>query len=352
MASLVGDKVFVCGGGHQGLSMAAHLALCGVDVTLWNRTADNIKEIIDSNMIFTNGVVRGIGKISKASDDIQEVFFDFVMVTTPSSGHKDVAIKLAPFVNRDTVIVLNPGRTFGAIEFAETLKLYGVKELPHIAETQTIVYTCRKSAADKVTIYSLKNDVYIAALHNEDLEYIMKRMPRCLEPYFKAVDSVAITSFSNVGMVLHCAPVLMNVGWIETKTTDFKYYYDGISESVANLLEKIDKERLGISAQLGYNIESVADWIRRTYSLEGEDLFECIQNNVAYREIDAPQMIKSRYIMEDVPNGLVPMEHLARSIGMETPVISNVINLANTLLDIDFRCIGRRFDWNLVSKYL
>ena len=34
------NEVFVCGGGHQGLSMAAHFALNGVKVSLWNRTAE------------------------------------------------------------------------------------------------------------------------------------------------------------------------------------------------------------------------------------------------------------------------------------------------------------------------
>ena len=39
-------NVFVCGGGHQGLSMAAHLALNGITVTLWNRTSKNIQQVI------------------------------------------------------------------------------------------------------------------------------------------------------------------------------------------------------------------------------------------------------------------------------------------------------------------
>ena len=45
------DRVFVCGGGHQGLSMAAHLALNGVHVTLWNRTSANIQEVINTHKI-------------------------------------------------------------------------------------------------------------------------------------------------------------------------------------------------------------------------------------------------------------------------------------------------------------
>ena len=43
-------KVFVCGAGHQGLSMAAHLALNGLDVNLWNRTSKHIQKIIDEKL--------------------------------------------------------------------------------------------------------------------------------------------------------------------------------------------------------------------------------------------------------------------------------------------------------------
>lgn len=345
-------KVFVCGGGHQGLSMAAHLALNGLEVTLWNRTEDHIKEVIKTGQIECNGVVNGAARIKKASSNMEEVFADFIMVTTPSSAHRAVARQLAPFVSPSTVIVLNPGRTFGAIDFANELKKCGVIELPHIAETQTIVYTCRRSAADKTTIFALKNDVEIAAMKGSDINLIMGKMPAALQPFFKKVDSVACTSLSNVGMVLHCAPVLMNIGWIETEKVDFKYYYDGISPSVARFLEKIDAERLAVAKELGFPVESVAQWLRRTYAITGDTLFDCIRNNLAYREIDAPPSIHGRYIEEDVPNGLVPIEALGKQLGVDTRNITTIIDLANSVMDCDYRQTGRAFDLKTVRDYI
>ena len=220
--------VFVCGAGHQGFSMAAHLTLNGVDVKLWNRSQKHIQEVIDTGVIHCSGIVNGDAKIGKTSTDMAEVVSDFVMVTTPSSAHKDIARELAPYVHPGMVVVLNPGRTFGAIDFAEELKRQGVNELPQIAETQTIVYTCRKTGPNSTSILALKKDVEIAAIRGSDINYIMDRMPECLKPYFKITESVGKTSLSNVGMVLHCAPVMMNIGWIETPKVDFKYYYDGI----------------------------------------------------------------------------------------------------------------------------
>lgn len=346
------NRIFVCGAGHQGLSMAAHLALNGVQVTLWNRTLENIKEVVQTREIYCSGIINGVAKIEKASSTIEEVVSDVVMVTTPSNAHRDIARELAPYVHKDMIIVLNPGRTFGAINFADALRQYGVKEMPKIAETQTIVYTCRKSCINSVNIYALKKDVQIAALNKEDILEIVEALPICLKPHFITVDSVAITSFSNVGMILHCAPVLMNVGWIETKKADFKYYYDGISKSVACFLEKIDDERMKVAAAVGVEVESTADWMRRTYNVSGSDLFECIQNNVKYREIDAPPSIRCRYILEDIPNGIVPIEDLGKQIGIMTPNMTTTVNFANAVLGQNFREEGRKILLESLKNYL
>lgn len=342
---------FVCGGGHQGLAMAAHLALNGEKVTLWNRTPEHIDEIMRTGRIYCSGEVNGIAKIEKASDNIEEVVTSYILVTVPSTAYHDVAQVLAPYVNRNTVIVLNPGRTFGAIEFSEELKKNGVKEMPQIAETQTIVYTCRRSDKNCVTIFAMKRDVEIAALDRMYLNNILRKMPVCLQKYFVAQKSVAYTSFANVGMILHCAPVLMNIGWIENEKVDFKYYYDGISKSVAKYIEKMDAERINVAKELGYKIESVSEWLRRTYNVEGTDLYECIKNNIAYREIDAPPSLDSRYIYEDVPNGLVPIEYIGKQLNVETKYITNIIDLANGVYDADFRKTGRQFPVQTITQY-
>ena len=153
------QTVFVCGAGHQGLSMSAHLALNGVAVNLWNRTPCHIQEVMNTRVIHCSGIVNGNAIVSNASSNIADVVADFVMVTTPSNAHRNVARILAPYVHKRMIIILNPGRTFGAVDFAEELKKNGVEELPQIAETQTIVYTCRKDGPNSTNIFALKNDV-------------------------------------------------------------------------------------------------------------------------------------------------------------------------------------------------
>ena len=346
------NEICICGAGHQGIAMAGHLALNGEKINIWNRTAAHIAEISESHEIRCDGIVSGRARINKCSDDIEKVISDIIMVTTPSSAHRDIAKVIAPYVHKDMVVILNPGRTFGAIDFLCTLKEVGVKELPHIAETQTIVYTCRKSASDSAVIYAFKRDVPIACVRDSSIDYVYMNIPTSIRNYFTKVDSVGITSLSNVGMILHCAPVLMNIGWIESEVVDFKYYYDGISKSIAAYLEKLDAERLLLAQSIGYKIESVKAWLQRTYNVKGANLHECIKNVEAYKEIDAPPTINCRYIFEDVPNGLVPIEALGKSLGIKTPNISNIIDLAEAVTNGNYRRIGRKYSKEKLELFL
>ena len=337
------NKILVLGGGHQGLAMAAHLVLRGEKINLWNRTASNIIDIIETKDIYCNGIINGVAHIDAVSADIDEVLTETIMVTTPAYAHKELAALLAPRVTDNTVIILNPGRTFGAWEFAHALNENGCKSNPKIAETQTILYTCRRSDKNHVTIYALKNTVMIAALNANDLEEIRQRIPSSIRDYFTAAKSIIQTSLGNVGMILHCAPMLMNVGWIENEEAEFKYYYDGISEAVAGFLEKIDAERLKVAEAMGAGVESVSDWMRNAYDVKGANLYECIRNNTCYKDIGAPQVIRHRYLEEDVPYGLVPLESVGSYLGIPTPNTKLIIDLANAVLERDYRASGRHF---------
>lgn len=335
--------VAIIGAGNSGLAMAAHLALEGYSVRLWNRSSDIIESLVKYQCIKVSGIINGEAQLELVSSDIKEVISgsSIILVTVPANAHCDIAKLLAPIVTADTLIVLNPGRTFGALEFTAKLKEHGCVNIPLVVETQTIIYTARKTALDSVSIVAFKHGVlYSAGDHNLNLD-ILEMFPVCLQPFFTPAESMIETSIGNVGMILHCTPVLLNSGWIESPHAQFKYYYEGITPSVARLLEKLDAERLQVARILGHSLESTADWLRRSYGVEGKNLYECIQNNPAYQTIDAPTSLKHRYILEDVSCGLVPLEVVGRSLGLPMRMCGLIIDLADAMLDMDFRKSGR-----------
>lgn len=347
-------RITVIGAGNSGISMAAHLSKEGNQVTLWNRSRATISKLIKTQSIYCEGIINGIIKIFSVTDNIDEALVnpDIILITTPANSHKELAELIAKKIKKSTVIVLNPGRTFGALEFKNTFEKYNNEYKQIIAETQTIIYTCRKIAEDTVNIIALKDSVLISALNLESNECISNYLPNCIKKYFKPSHSMIQTSIGNIGMILHCAPLLLNAGWTESLSNTYKYYYDGITPTIGELIEKIDMERVEISVKMGYRVESAKEWLTRTYHVIGQNIYECIQNNKAYKNIEAPSSLYHRYIFEDIPCGLVPLEAIGKKLGVNMEYTTLIIDLASKLMGVDFRKSGRNLsdlDYSLLS---
>ena len=101
----------VIGAGHGGKAMAAHLALQGFPVALYNRTAENVAAIKARGGIELEsyeGGPRGFGRLTLVTADLGEALegAEVVMVVVPSTAHAEIAQKAAPHL-RDGQIVEN-----------------------------------------------------------------------------------------------------------------------------------------------------------------------------------------------------------------------------------------------------
>ena len=344
-------RITVIGAGNSGLAMAAHLSIEGHEVTLWNRSKENIQDLLDNSVIRCSGVINGEAFITLVTDNLRIALAnpEVIFVTTPAFSHADLAVQFAIYLTKPTTIILNPGRTFGALEFQYNFHKKNPFVNPIIAETQTILYTCRKITQNEVEIYALKQDVLISTISGDENDALVQALPTGLRDKFIPAGSMIETSIGNVGMIMHCAPILLNTGWVESENDDFNYYRTGISQTIAHYIEKMDNERIAVAKALGHPIESAMEWMKRTYDIEGKSLYEVIQNNAAYATISAPRSLDHRYIMEDIPTGLVPLEAVGKELGLEMQAISLIIDLASALMEIDFRKEGRNLH-ELIEK--
>src|SRR5512144_1919790 len=107
-------KYAVIGAGHGGKAMAAHLALMGFMVNLYNRTPEHVDVIQKRGGIeleSTEGGPHGFGALKLVTSEISEAlaFAQVVMVVLPSSAHADVAKAAAPFLKSGQIVILHPG---------------------------------------------------------------------------------------------------------------------------------------------------------------------------------------------------------------------------------------------------
>lgn len=332
----------VIGAGNGGIAMAAHLSIMGFKVNLYNRTPEKLKGIQWHGGIQLSGEVSGFGKIYVITSDIEEAIkdVDILMVVVPASGHRFIAEKCAPYLKDGQIIILNPGRTGGTLEFKKTLVDCKVDKKIFLGETQTFIYASRKVSSASGHIFRIKNEVPLAVLPAYWISGVLSVIHKAF-PQFAPGDNVLKTSLDNIGAVFHPALTIFNASWIEKTMGNFDFYHDGLSRSLSLILEAIDRERISVASALGIKVNSAREWLYQVYNSYGNDLYEAIQKTFSYKGIKAPSQIDHRYIWEDVPYSLVPISSIGNMFNIKSSTINAVIHLSEILLKKDFWKEGR-----------
>jgi opine dehydrogenase len=338
----------VIGAGHGGKAMAAHLALMGFPVTLYNRTPDNVVAVKARNAIQLNsyeGGPHGLAKLALVTSDMAEALAEaqVVMVVVPSSAHADVAARMAPHLHQGQIVLLNPGRTGGAMEFAKVLSGHDCTADVTIAEAETFIYASRSDGPAEARIFRIKDAVPLAALPATRTKEVLSALEPAY-PQFIDGENVLHTGLNNMGAVFHPALTLLNAGRIESTLGEFQFYIDGVTPAVGRVLEVLDRERVTVAAALGLRARTGLEWLKMAYDATGEDLTGAIHNQPGYRGIMAPRTLHHRYLFEDVPMSLVPMVALAQRYGVSVRGMDSIIRLACFVHRTDYWRRGRTLD--------
>jgi len=335
----------VLGAGHGGLAMAGHLALMGFPTRLWNRSPERVEQVIDRGGIDVEGVIEGFGNLELATNEIKPAIkdADVIMVVVPATGHRQVALECAEHLTENQIVVLNPGRTFGALEFMQVLSEKKIRRMPTVAEAQTFIYVSRHTDFARARIMQIKNSVPLAAVPAHKTPNVLETVRKAF-PEFVAATNVLETSLDNIGAIFHPTLTLLNASRIESTHGDFEYYLEGVSPSTSKILESADSERVALGTALGVHLHTAREWLYLAYASAGKTLFDAIQSTPGYKGVRAPSTLTHRYILEDVPMSLVPMVSAGKMLGVRTPTLTSLIHLASSIHSKDFMAEGRTVD--------
>lgn len=342
-------KFAIIGAGNGGQAMAAHLTFLGQEVSLYDIQQDLVDRINQNGGIKAEGVIEGFAQVT-ATTRLESALrgADAIMVTTTGTAHKHVARAIAPYVEDGQLIMIFPGY-WGALEFRKIFSEYGAAKQVIIAETESLIYTCRYIEPGHVHVRKVKEALEFAALPASDGKKVKERLQQ-VYPQLIVTESVLTTTLNNVNPVFHVPITLLNAGRIEAPG-DFFFYPDGASPSVVRVMEQVDEERIQLGRKLGVKLSSCLQLLRRFYQVEADTLYEGIQGNPAYKTGRAPTTLRYRYIYEDIPYGLIPTVELAKKVGLEMPCTSLLIDLASLLMKEDLRSQGLRLsDLGLADK--
>ncbi len=334
-------KWTILGGGNGGQSLAGHLSLMGYSVRLYDIMEDTVNTINKQGGIHVTGVVEGFGEPELVTTDIAEALegADAVMVVAPAVAHRSIAMSCAPHLEEGQIIIIHPGATCGALEFKNVLRECGCDTNVILGETNSLIYACRAVKPGTVSIKGIKEDLVVSALPASATEVVHGLFQEAF-PQVIAGKNVMSTSLSNPNAIMHPAPTLLNTSLIESRH-DWLYYWEGITPSIGSFVERLDKERLALCKTLNIEMPSIRDWYRLAYNAEAPTLSEAVKKTPAYAEIVGQKQLRTRYLLEDLPTGLVPMVELGGMMGLDMPMMRLIIQLGQYVLEEDFYTTGR-----------
>lgn len=334
----------IIGAGNGGQSFVGHLGLLGFHASLWDIDPQRVEDLSKNRRMAVSGAVNGTCDIPLVTNDIAEAIdgADIIMVVIPTVYQRSTIKSMVPYLKDGQALVLNPGATGGALEARAVLVEEGCKADVLVAETDTLIYACRSPQPGQAIIGGIKESLSAAALPAKDTPRVVGLLNHAFAQ-FKAVSSVLMTSLNNANAMMHPAPTILNAGRIECKES-FDYYFQGVTPSLARVVETVDMERLAIGRALGVAVPSIHDFYRTSYAACGKNLHEQLQQVKAYAGIKGPTSLNTRYIFEDLPTGLVPLSALGAAMGVPTPTMNALVELGNILLERNYWVEGRSLE--------
>ncbi|MGM9614320.1 MAG: NAD/NADP octopine/nopaline dehydrogenase family protein [Oscillospiraceae bacterium] len=340
-------KIAMVGAGNAGCAVAADLTLKGHEVTLIKTSHamhdDNFNFLLENNgqMTLNEFGEYKTANIAKVTRDISQIRGkEVVIIYIQTNFHEQIIERMSPYFEDGQIVLINPGY----LSTAYMLKHCGDKDLI-IAEAESSFIDGRimEPGCFRVGFRNVRNPIgiYPSARKAEAIAKL-----DLLDERFVYLDSVVEAALHNPNLIVHTVGSVMSIPRIEYSRGEFCMYHEAYTRAnpcTWMILDKLDEEKMNVLEKLGFDRIPYVEACKYRNSLdETKDAKEVFLD---YAEMDTrakgPTKVDSRYISEDVPQGLVMLEALGKSLGVETPICTSLIEIASAALGRSMRAEGR-----------
>lgn len=336
-------KIAILGAGNGGCAVATDLAYRGHEVTLIKTSNsmhdDNFDYLVEHNglSVLDDFGKRKEGRIACVTRDLNKVKGnEIVIIYIQTNYHEQLIQRVAPYLEDDQNLLINPGY----LSTAYVLK--HCKKNVIIAEAQSSFIDCRikEPGLIKVGFRNVRNPIGIYPKARK--EEAIAKLDQMGFPLVY-LDSVVEAALHNPNLIVHTVGAIMSIPRIEKTNGDYCMYHEVFTPSVWRILEELDKEKMDVLENLGFARIPYVEACKYRNSLDDDrDAKEVFFWYAAMpTRAKGPIVVDSRYISEDVPQGLVMLEALAKSLNVPTPVCTALIELATFALGRSMRAEGR-----------
>ena len=337
-------KVSVLGCGNVGVAISADLSIKGHDVSLI-KTSHAKESVFDKILQNDNHVLlkeNGDYKtavIKEVSHDISRVAkADVIIATIQSTYHEALIENIAKFLDEHQIVICI---------CSYMSSFYFKKYCPSLP---AIVETAGPYIEGRIEEDDIPGEVVFRVgcrLSRSPLSiFQQERMDECMSKIhqlyrgFSRDYSTIESALLNPNMILHTVGAVMSIPRIEYSKGNFCMYREAYArgnDATLKIMLGLDEEKKNVLKKLGCKPIDIF--------VSGGFLGNHIESFYRYSESKdraiSPTSVRSRYITEDVSQGLVLLESVAQKIGVPVPLASSLITLSGCALDIDFRSVGR-----------
>lgn len=340
-------KITVVGAGHGGTTVAVDLKAKGHIVTLLKTSKGLHNDHFDylntneGKIIMTEGATKTTVNLDVVTTDMEMAITgaEIIILYIQTNYHEEVIRRMIPFLTEEQIVLLEPGY----LSTAYFLKHQKDASLT-IVEAQSSPIDCRitKPGEVKVLFRNVRNPV---AIFTEKNEVLIKDKLEKLGFNFVYLDSIIEAALHNPNLIVHTIGGIMSIPRIEHMNEEYWMYKEVFTPHVWNLVESLDNEKMDVLESIGGERLSYIEACKfRNFedrTIDAREAFLTYANN---NSPEGPYVADSRFITEDVPEGLVLLESLGQMVGVETPTCTGLINIASAALNKCFRENGRTVD--------
>ncbi|EDO47690.1 predicted protein [Nematostella vectensis] len=355
-------KVVICGGGNGAHALAGVASADpGIDVsvlTLYADEADRWNKEMQQHGFKVTKSRHGQDTIELTSkpnlvtkDPLQAIpGSDIIILIMPAFAHGQYLHAMKPFMKPGMVVVALPSQ--GGFVF-EAMHILGkeITDTCTFLSFESLPWACRlKDFGSYCEILGTKASLAGAYHHSKEVPAVdpLPTIQRIMgeQPVLKVKGHVLAMSLMAVNAYIHPSILYDRwVNWDGKSLQEAPLFYQGATQSAADLLSDMSNEALAIAKEITRRFPEVDmsqathihDWYLRCYPDDITDkstLKTTLQTNVAYRGLVHPMTkteeglvptFKSRYTLEDIPYGLVVIKGLAELFGVPTPQSDKVL---------------------------
>lgn len=333
--------ITVCGCGSGGLAMAGDLALAGASVSLYELAAfdENLAPIRENGGIIVTGRpfsgLTGLAGLNRITSDSAEAVTgsELIFVNVPAMAVEPFMTTLAPHLEDGQTVVITTGY-WASLRLRRALPESDVFERCTVVEQTIMPYLSEKVAPAEVHISNFKEYFRIAALPATKTG-AAHQLIRRVYPQTRVSKNVLENNLHPGNPGVHAQITLPNAAFFLDRARVFRFYGE-VSPSAAKLAEAFDRERMEVAAAFGCETPTWMTYCREAYGYEGENLYDS--------HVDSPHAERwtsdaeaRRLLVEDLCYFFVPMEALARVVGVDVPVTTAMVEILTVLTGYDYR---------------